>query len=509
MKLNLHILRSDFEDIVENAVIITDRLKRQLIFPVIYDGETYLGPEKLYLVVASQLPPELHFSETPSIMCIGEPPPFYLNGKCNIVLLKDHINIHQLLVKVLELFHIYDTWEIDLHQANARNKPLEELARLSEPIFRNPIYMHDSAGRMIFLVTNPKRYSLPSTVSYTPKEHFFDSENSNILFNSPEFLSSAYKKGPQISYFEEYGFKTLYTNIFSDKKDSYTCRILVDELGEPITDKHFALIEVLREAIEEGFVSKDSFYLGRPQNMNEVLTKFLSDEMPDKELVIQILRDIGWTMSGHFFCVVAGDITNNRPLAPLAMNLSPVVPSECYQIFNEHIVYIFELEKIGMPKAEFVDSIVPHMASVGLRIGISGIFYDFRELYAFYQQALFAFDRITVSDPRSHLDFNDVYLDLVGQSCKKMIADHNALLPEALVRVIDYDREKKTDFVLLLKTYLECNMSATATEKKLFIHRNTFSYRIMKLKNILNSDLSDPDERLALQIALRLFVSDV
>jgi purine catabolism regulator len=43
------------------------------------------------------------------------------------------------------------------------------------------------------------------------------------------------------------------------------------------------------------------------------------------------------------------------------------------------------------------------------------------------------------------------------------------------------------------------------TAKALFIHRNTLIYRIDKIKSILGRDLKDSEERLLLQLGLRVY----
>ena len=43
------------------------------------------------------------------------------------------------------------------------------------------------------------------------------------------------------------------------------------------------------------------------------------------------------------------------------------------------------------------------------------------------------------------------------------------------------------------------------TAKELFIHRNTLIYRIDKIQNILGRDLKDAEERLLLQLGLRIY----
>lgn len=55
-----------------------------------------------------------------------------------------------------------------------------------------------------------------------------------------------------------------------------------------------------------------------------------------------------------------------------------------------------------------------------------------------------------------------------------------------------------------LKVYLDCQCEITRTANTLFIHRNTVKYRIQRIEEILECDISSPENSLNLRIALML-----
>ena len=68
-------------------------------------------------------------------------------------------------------------------------------------------------------------------------------------------------------------------------------------------------------------------------------------------------------------------------------------------------------------------------------------------------------------------------------------------------------RQKETGdaiFYDTLKTYLEQDRSAVHTAQALFIHKNTFFYRLRKLQEGLTADLADPSVRLHLLLSFRI-----
>jgi sugar diacid utilization regulator len=53
-----------------------------------------------------------------------------------------------------------------------------------------------------------------------------------------------------------------------------------------------------------------------------------------------------------------------------------------------------------------------------------------------------------------------------------------------------------------LEAYLRSGGSANAVARQLFLHRNTVRHRLRRIAKLTGADLSDPDTRLALQLAI-------
>jgi purine catabolism regulator len=64
--------------------------------------------------------------------------------------------------------------------------------------------------------------------------------------------------------------------------------------------------------------------------------------------------------------------------------------------------------------------------------------------------------------------------------------------------------ENCPEMVRTLGAYFEHNGNISKTAESLFIHRNTLLYRLERISSILDLDLENPDNRLAIQLALRI-----
>lgn len=89
-----------------------------------------------------------------------------------------------------------------------------------------------------------------------------------------------------------------------------------------------------------------------------------------------------------------------------------------------------------------------------------------------------------------------------GQNIYRLPGD--MLCHEGPLTLRKLDGKNHTEYVPTLKTYLEQHLSATQAAKHIFIHRSTFLYRIERIREILQSELTDPEELFYLELSLRL-----
>ena len=67
-----------------------------------------------------------------------------------------------------------------------------------------------------------------------------------------------------------------------------------------------------------------------------------------------------------------------------------------------------------------------------------------------------------------------------------------------------YDRVYDTELVRTLEAFFDHNANSIQASKALSVHRNTMSYRLQRIAEITHLDLSSPEARLTLQLALKI-----
>ncbi|HZJ68600.1 MAG TPA: PucR family transcriptional regulator ligand-binding domain-containing protein [Candidatus Eisenbacteria bacterium] len=78
------------------------------------------------------------------------------------------------------------------------------------------------------------------------------------------------------------------------------------------------------------------------------------------------------------------------------------------------------------------------------------------------------------------------------------------IMAEELKILVEYDHKKNTELVNTLQQYFECEGNLAQVAENLFIHYNTVVYRLNRIKEIMDIDFDNYNDRLNLQLALKI-----
>ena len=100
--------------------------------------------------------------------------------------------------------------------------------------------------------------------------------------------------------------------------------------------------------------------------------------------------------------------------------------------------------------------------------------------------------------------FEDVQVESLLLRLADLVADDGGLHLGRLRPLLDYDKRHDVGFADTLLAYLDAFGNVTDAAAALHVHRNTFRYRLRRLREISGIDLEDPDARFAATLQLRL-----
>jgi len=124
------------------------------------------------------------------------------------------------------------------------------------------------------------------------------------------------------------------------------------------------------------------------------------------------------------------------------------------------------------------------------------------EAYEETKKLLFISQQCGIQDPfifRENLGIYSLLALLPAES-----ADVHHFRERYLAPLREYDAQHHSDLVRTLRVYLASNHNTRATANRMFAHYNTISYRINRIKEILQLDIDDVDISVELNIAFKL-----
>ena len=65
-----------------------------------------------------------------------------------------------------------------------------------------------------------------------------------------------------------------------------------------------------------------------------------------------------------------------------------------------------------------------------------------------------------------------------------------------------YDRKNNTDYMSILQAFFENECSVIHTAQAIYCHKNTLTYKINKIRELLNCDIMSNENRTRIMLAL-------
>jgi hypothetical protein len=123
--------------------------------------------------------------------------------------------------------------------------------------------------------------------------------------------------------------------------------------------------------------------------------------------------------------------------------------------------------------------------------GISGNDYGVLSLPRSHKRAQ-AVMRIAKKQSKDIMTYNEsgIYQLLIEVDDMKVL---KKFYDQSLGQIVDYDLKNETDLLTILKLYLDYNHSVERVAKETYVHRNTVNYKIKKIKEILDCELTYED----------------
>ena len=135
--------------------------------------------------------------------------------------------------------------------------------------------------------------------------------------------------------------------------------------------------------------------------------------------------------------------------------------------------------------------------------GIGSSVRKLTDIHKAYNHAFTAYQLTKTAIPKNILFFEELGIyKVLSKVTDAEILDE--FVEATLGKLLQYDREHGTDYVKILEVYFENECSIVLSAQKLFCHKNTLSYKLNDIREILGYEILDNQHRVAIMLSFSI-----
>lgn len=416
------------------------------------------------------------------------------------VALENLEEIAEFMNDMQEIFDTADGWERKIHDLMLEHAGMERLLQVTSEFLQNPLTV---IGLDFTFVAEAGSKYLP------PRARLYTDEGLNVEYVNALLQNETYREMAdthETVMFPAYisGCRSMNRNLFVDEKATH--RLILTECRVEITQGVICVLDILSEKLEF-LLAHEEEETDPDRDIEQIFVRVLSDRTADYMQISRELSELGWGGNHEYMCLIL-QITylNQQNLSTKAISryIKKKLGDSVSFLYQDEIVVFFDLTRLGMNQEEVAGKLVYFIRDTYLKAGYSRVMTGHMNLRRQYVQAKTALDVGSRKKPYLWIHyFSQVAMTYILEQATKRLPG-TMICHEGLLELKKHDEENQTQYMETLRVYLEQHLSATQAARELFIHRSTFLYRLDRIREIIQSDLDDPEEIFYLELSFRL-----
>lgn len=505
MKINAYIIQDFCKSVSFTSRIHSDSQECTLSRPGFFMNNMEFLPKNIYIADPNEI---LSFSSLPSGICFAltSPPSEAAIANCpaDLLISKVPTTKPNLLSAIMDVFDIFNNWELTLHDCFVSSTPLQDIGECSLLLFRNPVGIYTNTFRILcyYECQKPSNHCL---YQKSDVDTYIEEDSINELMLHPDFEKSWSTSGVNIFTSTDQLTKCLYKNLKINGK--YLCRVVMNEFDNPCRKSDYAILSIFSTYAEKVLQIQKNFYFGNhPIYMDQMILEMVLEQPCNEELLKVRMDSIHWGWNDTYYCykILSPKDFNIGSVNNICSRLESLVPFSYTLPIEGSILFIINLSKQKSERKDIDMHLALYLRDYFIKAGISNEFHDFSKLAEYYKQTEVALEIGQHQDStRWFYHFRDYVLQYIKNRCTRDLKPETICCP-GLLKLLDYDRQKNRDYANTLRIYLENNMNIAETTRRIYMQRATFLYQIKKIQEISGLDLSDFKTRLYLMLSFHL-----
>lgn len=425
------------------------------------EGKPGFDPQYLYL--------SLDVETESAVLC---------NGKDMLVLQGQDTNM--ILNDLLAVFDFYNSWEKSLWEASA-HKSFQQIIDLGDAVLGNPMMLADMDGKVLAMSS--------AYIDEDINEYWMESRSSHRVptavlgapMRTADGALGSWTDEPNIFILPD-GTKTIGT--FLRANGELIAGLGLWEHRRPILHSDIEVIKVLYEVL---ISTIDAQKRSAPvRSAAAILADLLDGVSLDTELVsrLELNCQPPWRLLAIANPYRSDVILRRNLVQRLESSRIPCVPLT----YGDHVVALVSAED----GTEVLDQILSKQDRQYYQAALSLPFSSLFDIRVRYNQLQFVLKQ-TGDKPGVYRneDFALSYLTGIFRTQNQV----EKIVHPALDTLKQYDAEHNSELYETLYQYLQNERSVQLGAAAMHIHKNTFLYRLQKIRAVIDADLDDPIAR--------------
>lgn len=500
--------------------VIVDQLSSYEITPVaeaekntyiethkmIKPGQTSFYPACLYVGYASDLPDALESAA--NIIAIEDepvPPSFSQAPGLNLYLAPCGTSQFDILNRIADI--MIDEAAIvagmrRLIDALYSGAGLQAIVDIASDVMGNPVFVNDGSFKILAMSQSAvfRNISLEEerALGFVTEQNVADMRRDGIVTRRRHDRENTLRvERPEST--EQWLFKDVKLH------NVWVATVAIVDNNRPFREPFdMEMIERLSKIVAVELEKNDFFKDDRSVMKEYFLGDLLTDKMQSDHVIEERRRLIGWQSRRYFQVAVV--VTRNGAMSHdlarfVTGRLRRILPDCCWTMKQQNIVVLASDDAASVLSSNQRQQLQELLASHDLLVGVSNSFEHLSECRGAFKQAYRAAEAgITMGAPnQTLLSYEDMAPYYIAQTVLKR-NDASAFMPNTVERLIAYDEVHGSDLTATLRAFLAYPDDSAKAAESLNIHRNTFLYRMGRIREISGSTLDKGRERFSIQL---------
>lgn len=462
----------------------------------------------LYLSTTSQLP-DCTITDSFTVFCYGEAVDFscYDDATFCITYFGSEISQADLFNMVIENLRETPQVSIGMHllmNALFSGKGLQHLVDTAADVFDNPVYVIDLQHKYLAISSG----IFPDNAFFKKEQESPYIREEGVLYIRKNRIDEKVRKSVLPIYFfnEIAGHGTLISSITIDGIE--VGHIMIQESEHKFKETDAELLFNFSRLVSMELQKSPVFHDNKGIMYSYFLADLLKNPDSNTATIKKRMETLGFKLKSNLYIMAIPSSsyhTSTLRLEVILQSIKYILPESLYVIYENSIVFLIAKDEYQTFSQYEQERLTSFLESNGLKAGISNFFKELKEAPRFYKQALDAVKLgVHMKENLPIYFYKDYYIYHMLSTLEKDGNELRYLIHPGLMQLYLYDQEKETELIHTLQEYLKCPGYSSMVAENLHIHKNTFLYRMKKIKEITSCEFVTGEDYMAFNFSFKI-----